>query len=440
MEFILRLLLLLIFSLSSLFASVISKDVNGGSGVFLGLTYLELEKTVVVAADSGGVKALRVKDSTLELLSTSVLTGNAKDVVQNRDGNIVYVAADNSGLYVLDYSDPLSPQIITSFSTIGQSIDLGIDNENSLLAMAEDSVGVRVYDISSNTLPVEIKFIETKKQVLKVFVKKDRLIVGYLSGEVDIYDISSEPVKKFTLTNFLSINQLIEFDGNLAILDGTVGLFIYDIKKADLPILLGAFPLHGGVGLSIDEKSAYISTVSQSLYKLNLTEVEKIKFEFIEPVNENINELVVIDKKLIGSRLDKSIELLVEVDSSSCVDEVTFGKNPANGNWSKFYSGCDVPTHWLKSTEFPEELSSQELSQLTSSYINSLGSGWHLLGTSVEISDLSIFDNAKAVWQHGKDGWSAYSSKNSINGKLNRDLYPNIEKIRAGNGFWVQND
>ena len=65
---------------------------------------------------------------------------------------------------------------------------------------------------------------------------------------------------------------------------------------------------------------------------------------------------------------------------------------------------------------------------LTANDISLLNSGWHLLGTSEEMTDLSILDNVKTVWSWN-NGWKAYSHDNTIKEAINNSsILIQIEK------------
>ena len=77
---------------------------------------------------------------------------------------------------------------------------------------------------------------------------------------------------------------------------------------------------------------------------------------------------------------------------------------------------------------------------LTSSDIDSLSSGWSLLGTMHSITDLSIFDSAKIIWiyNHTTNLWGAYSSDEAVKEQIiNNHSVELIESIPAKSGIWV---
>ncbi len=78
-----------------------------------------------------------------------------------------------------------------------------------------------------------------------------------------------------------------------------------------------------------------------------------------------------------------------------------------------------------------------KLKSLTEVNISKLKKGWHLLGTSKEITNFSNFNNVKAIWSW-ENGWKGYSPNPHINQIFQNS--PNInkmDKIEANKGFWI---
>ena len=72
---------------------------------------------------------------------------------------------------------------------------------------------------------------------------------------------------------------------------------------------------------------------------------------------------------------------------------------------------------------------------ITTDFLNSLSSGWHLLGTNSDINDMSVFDNTEIVWRYEYDGkWYAYKQDMS---KVTAAGYDPIISLKRGEGFWV---
>ncbi len=187
------------------------------------------------------------------------------------------------------------------------------------------------------------------------------------------------------------------------------------------------------------------------------------------------------DSKIYEAKLGNAT-----VDLSKCTQVITHAFNPTTGEEKDFATPCDVPKDWIvgKAPDsdndgvndikdaFPDDpaasidndydgypdswnpgksvadsttglkLDSDNVnkSSLSSNEISNLSTGWHLLGTSMSIDNLSILNSAKIVWawDDTTQSWKAYSSDattmNSINNKEN--IQP-LNSIKANEGFWI---
>jgi subtilisin family serine protease len=88
-----------------------------------------------------------------------------------------------------------------------------------------------------------------------------------------------------------------------------------------------------------------------------------------------------------------------------------------------------------------EDAVNQKLSEigLNDTIISELDLGWHLLGTSVDISDMSIFDSSTLVFARGTDQkWDAWSPLSNVEDNIKSSgKYDFIETIPKNNGIWV---
>ena len=116
-----------------------------GGGVF-GIA--KSDDILYLAMSSAGVYSVDISDvSTPKVLDTLVIEyGQARDIVTK--GNYAYVA-HGDGLKVLDISNPLNMQIITSIGSGYNSIDIN----DSLLFLGKGSGGIDVFKISDPLTP-----------------------------------------------------------------------------------------------------------------------------------------------------------------------------------------------------------------------------------------------------------------------------------------------
>lgn len=84
----------------------------------------------------------------------------------------------------------------------------------------------------------------------------------------------------------------------------------------------------------------------------------------------------------------------------------------------------------INSTEY-----SNNVNTITKTEIDELSAGWHMIGTSYTIYDMSIFDSTKVVWLNNNDTWWVYSKTDS---NVINSSFPKLKSIPAHHGFWVQ--
>lgn len=81
--------------------------------------------------------------------------------------------------------------------------------------------------------------------------------------------------------------------------------------------------------------------------------------------------------------------------------------------------------------------SKTDLTQLKSA-IDGAGNGWSLMGTSIPISDFSIFDDVKSVWAWKNTQWSVYATNPTLQVALQQDGFPVLTQIGSHGGFWIK--
>jgi len=74
---------------------------------------------------------------------------------------------------------------------------------------------------------------------------------------------------------------------------------------------------------------------------------------------------------------------------------------------------------------------------VSSNEITSLPSGFTLIGTKANITDLSIFNDASIIWTYIDGVWNAYSSNSATRQKIIDANIPLITNIPANSGIWV---
>lgn len=179
------------------------------------------------------------------------------------------------------------------------------------------------------------------------------------------------------------------------------------------------------------------STTSFDLEDINFTEpVVAVKIVGLDNGGSWPGFDLVEVKGLAGS--------LVE-DNSQCQEVVEiYAKSPNTNKWITFSNPCDIPEDWESTIQKPIENllvdcnnSTEVQSNITQDKIETLSTGWHLLGTATDINDTSIFDNTNAVWKYD-NGWKAYSPNSATQSLIEAtNSIDTLENIGADKGFWI---
>ena len=116
-----------------------------------------------VAADGSGLRIVDVTDPTALVEVGFVSTpANASGVYVS--GGLAFVAGDRSGLHIMDVSDPSSPVEVSSLDTLGSALDVFVSGE---LAFVVGS-GLHIVDVSDPAAPVEVGTLEVSSAGLRV--------------------------------------------------------------------------------------------------------------------------------------------------------------------------------------------------------------------------------------------------------------------------------
>jgi len=118
-------------------------------------------------------------------LSSFDFRSQVMDVVVSN--GVTYVASGDSGLYVLDESNP--DEVVQGFlDTPGFA--LGVTLHNGLALVADDHKGLRIIDVTDPANLVEVGFVDTPGQARRVTAAGDHAYVADGDGGLRIVDIS----------------------------------------------------------------------------------------------------------------------------------------------------------------------------------------------------------------------------------------------------------
>jgi hypothetical protein len=181
-------------------------------------------------------------------------------------GNFAYVADGESGLRILDISDPDTPVWAGSLDTPGSAADLALSG--SLACVADVSGGLRLIDVSNPSAPAPVGALATPFPVTGVAVAGTHAYVsgggGGGSGLV-VVDISvpSSPSIVTTIAGTAMWRRVAVAGATLYVAAESQGLRIYSLANPASPAFLGATPgFNSASDVAVDGTIAYIRSGS----------------------------------------------------------------------------------------------------------------------------------------------------------------------------------
>lgn len=153
-------------------------------------------------------------------------------------GDRTYVAADTSGLIVIDTSDLDHPVELGRFNTFGTAFDVEVMGSRAYVADGQQ--GLQIYDVSDPRVPRRIGGYATASPARRVAVSgRYAFVLGGSnanSGSVEIVDVSfPENTRKIASWSSDGFEDRIHVSGDLAFHSTRFGVHLYDISRIDSP-------------------------------------------------------------------------------------------------------------------------------------------------------------------------------------------------------------
>ena len=183
------------------------------------------------------------------------------------DGDYLYTANAEDGLTIVDMSDPSNPIIIGSFPTPDAAIDVYVTGNYAYLTCYEP--GLQIVDISDPENPIGVAVYDTTDLVYAVYATLAYAFVAYGHSGLQIVDVS-DPYNPHRIGEYIpeyprSIHNIhIQLNSvpPLAIASLTAnGIEIIDLTDLSAPLLLSRFQTYGSArGAWIEGSYAYVAT------------------------------------------------------------------------------------------------------------------------------------------------------------------------------------
>ena len=211
-------------------------------------------------ANGYGLTILNTGDLTNTVAELDLIVGAEGALGIGVDLDNAYIACGDSGLQVIDISNPSSPSHVSSFATFGPARAVAIAGD--LLIIAEADSGIQIVDISTPDSPASLSVHDTTYSYDVVQVSGQYAYVTSSShNKVFVYDISA-PGSPAIVGVYTSpeLVQGIAVDGNTLYVSGAGTLSLVDVTDHANPTWVNDFyaPYTDGRDIAVIGNIAYL--------------------------------------------------------------------------------------------------------------------------------------------------------------------------------------
>jgi len=226
-----------------------------------------------VADYESGMQIVNVSNPASPTLAGSYDTaGNATDLVVS--GNYAYIADGADGLVVVDISNPASPTLAGSYDTPGDARGVAISGNHAYVA-DDGGVGLQIIDISDPANPAFTAGYDTTGIAYGVAISGNHAYVADATSGLQVVNISNptSPVLEGTYDT-AGYAYDVSVAGTIAcVADGVVGLQIIDISDPANPALMSTYDTPAtSLGLDVTGNHAYVADQTSGLQIVDITD------------------------------------------------------------------------------------------------------------------------------------------------------------------------
>ncbi len=224
-----------------------------------------------VADGNSGLHIIDISNPESPIIAgTCDTTGYARGVTVS--GSYAYVADDGSGLQIIDISNPASPVISGTCYTTGNAYGVAVSGSYAYVAIY--SAGLKIIDISNPANPSVVGECATPAYARDVAVSGSYAYVADSMSGLQIISICN-PASPF-ITGACDTSgtaRAVAVSGNYAcIADGTSGLKIIDISNPASPSIVGSCPTQNNAwGIEVSGTYAYVADMLLGLTIIDIS-------------------------------------------------------------------------------------------------------------------------------------------------------------------------
>jgi hypothetical protein len=180
-------------------------------------------------------------------------------------GNYAYVADGESGLRVIDVSDPTDPSEVGFYDTHGSAGDVAVVGDYAYVA--DGSFGLWVFDISDPTSPTEVGFYNTPGSASDVAVSGDYAYVADYGGGLRVVDVSNPASpSEVGYSNPWGVyaEAVAMAEGFAYVAAGSYGLRVIDVSDPSTPFGVGSTYMGRASDVAVAGSYAFVTDVDDS--------------------------------------------------------------------------------------------------------------------------------------------------------------------------------
>ena len=184
-------------------------------------------------------------------------------------GTYVYVANGTGGLRVFDVSEPTAPVEIEVFQQNGAVSTVRLSGQ---YALASVNKAIYILDRSNPQQLVQVSRIDLSGKVVDIYINEPRIYIAAENAGLYIFDISSPnaPIEVGHIDT-QGTAQALDVQASFAyVADGKAGLQIIDIVEPANPTLQGAYRIESAYDIMLLGQVAYIATGVNGLKAINV--------------------------------------------------------------------------------------------------------------------------------------------------------------------------
>ena len=228
--------------------------------------------TVYVASGVGGINAVYKDDNKFNVTLESVYDNSVLGLGVKIVGNYAYIANRDSGLRIVNISNPNVPALTGTFNTTGYS--WGVDISGNYAYIADGSAGLQIVNISNPAAPSLTGTYNTSGSAYHVRVAGSYAYVADGSAGLNIVDIAN-PAAPVSIGSYNTPGSAlgVQIVGSYAyIADGSQGLRILDVSNPAAPVSVGSYDTSGSAyGIYVSGDYAYIADDYQGLKIIDIS-------------------------------------------------------------------------------------------------------------------------------------------------------------------------